>query len=386
TTILHTAERVKQQRAEEARAIRSQALARGLEDMGWITRISLRPHPPRPHAKHNLSKGNLEASWTDFATRRPPPFLILFPSTTKEVSEIMKICHKRRLPVTAFSGGTSLEAILPYPRGVVIDFQRMDKILKIHDKDLDAIVQPAVGWEYLNEELMKIIFSSSDQPRGDDWRDGRNWMFRDKCSEIWDNEGVVISLTVVLADGTVVKTRQRPRKSSAGYDLTRMFIVVRNTGLVTEITLKLAYHPGATDVVEKIVAQGIQVAAVELLDDVQMKCINDAGGLVKEIINKTSQKAGFEFAKNAEEAAELWEARKEALWSVIALKKTQHDHHQNPKVWTTDVAVPVSRLSDIEELGEETVDAMRKLKLAFDPLCLLNCDKVIRMEKKTSQH
>ncbi|KAF8439201.1 hypothetical protein BGX38DRAFT_1209012 [Terfezia claveryi] len=540
----HTAERVKQQRAEEARAIRSQqALAAGSSRIwaGLLASLfiagafyylganSVAPTPQdlsttpihlAPTPKHNLSKGNLEASWTDFVSllgedhvsttpselarhsssdwsshpRQPGdplPFLILFPSTTKEVSEIMKICHKRRLPVTAFSGGTSLEGhFAPTRGGVVIDFQRMDKILKIHDKDLDAIVQPAVGWEYLNEELMKDNLFFPPDPGPGAMIGG---MVGTGCSgtnaaRYGTMKEWVISLTVVLADGTVVKTRQRPRKSSAGYDLTRMFIGSEGTlGLVTEITLKLAVKPPnesvavanfstireATDVVEKIVAQGIQVAAVELLDDVQMKCINDAGGVVKEIINKTSQKAGFEFAKNAEEAAELWEARKEALWSVIALKKTQHDHPPKSrdeklnvdvggsaghneggdaqKVWTTDVAVPVSRLSDIvegtkrdikewsdrspgggvgaivghvgdgnfhcillfeererpiveeivhrmhgvglvkrdylrEELGEETVDAMRKLKLAFDPLCLLNCDKVIRMEKKTSKH
>ncbi|RPB22399.1 FAD-binding domain-containing protein [Terfezia boudieri ATCC MYA-4762] len=581
----HTAERVKQQRAEEARAIRSQQAQAAGSSRIWAGLLaslfiagafyylganSVAPAPQylsttpihlSPAPKHNLSKGNLEASWTDFVSLlgedhvstapselarhsssdwsshprqpgEPLPFLILFPSTTKEVSEIMKICHKRRLPATAFSGGTSLEGhFAPTRGGVVIDFQRMDKILKVHDKDLDAIVQPAVGWEYLNEELMKDNLFFPPDPGPGAMIGG---MVGTGCSgtnaaRYGTMKEWVLSLTVVLADGTVIKTRQRPRKSSAGYDLTRMFIGSEGTlGLVTEITLKLAVKPPnesvavanfstireATDVVEKIVAQGIQVAAVELLDDVQMKCINDAGmtekkwkeaptlffkfsgtknavkeqvGLVREIIKKSSQKAGFEFAKNAEEATELWEARKEALWSVIALKQTQHDHPpkshdeklkadvggsaghnegaDTQKVWTTDVAVPVSRLSDIveetkrdikewsdrspgggvgaivghvgdgnfhcillfeererpiveeivhrmvkraiemegtvtgehgvglvkrdylrEELGEETVDAMRKLKLAFDPLCLLNCDKVIRMEKKTSQH
>ncbi|KAF8419405.1 d-lactate dehydrogenase-like protein [Tirmania nivea] len=581
----HTAERVKQQRAEEARAIRSQQAQAAGGSRLWTGLLaslfiagtfyylgynSVAPTPQdlstapihlAPAPKHNLSKGNLEASWTDFVKllgedhvsttpselarhsssdwsshpRQPGdplPFLILFPSTTEEVSKIMKICHKRRLPVTAFSGGTSLEGnFTPTRGGVVIDFQRMDKILQIHDKDLDAIVQPAVGWEYLNEVLRNDNLFFPPDPGPGAMIGG---MVGTGCSgtnaaRYGTMKEWVLSLTVVLADGTVIKTRQRPRKSSAGYDLTRMFIGSEGTlGLVTEITLKLAVKPPnetvavanfgtireATDVVEKVVAQGIQVAAVELLDDVQMKCINDAGmtekewkvaptlffkfsgtqnavkeqvGMVREIIKKSSQNAGFEFAKNADEAAELWEARKEALWSVIALKRTYHDHP--PKsLWTTDVAVPVSRLSDIveetkrdlkewsdrssgggvgaivghvgdgnfhcillfeererpvveeivhrmvkraiemegtitgehgvglvkrdylrEELGQETVDAMRKvsdtaysslslrlvrsgfhkdgacLKLAFDPLCLLNCDKVVRMEK-TSQH
>ena len=407
--------------------------------------LSTTPIYLAPTPKHNLSKGNLEASWADFVNllgeeyvstapselarhsssdwsshpRQPGdplPFLVLFPSTTKEVSGIMKICHQRRLPVTAFSGGTSLEGhFAPTRGGVVIDFQRMNKVLRIHDKDLDAVVQPAVGWEYLNEELRKDNLFFPPDPGPGAMIGG---MVGTGCSgtnaaRYGTMKEWVLSLTVVLADGTVIKTRQRPRKSSAGYDLTRMFIGSEGTlGLVTEITLKLAVKPSnetvavanfttireATNVVEKVVAQGIQVAAVELLDDVQMKCINDADmtekkwkeaptlffkfsgtqnavkeqvELVREIIKKSSQKAGFEFAKNAEEATELWEARKEALWSVIALKRTEHDHPpksqdeklevnvggsaghneggDTQKVWTTDVAVPVSRLSDIVE-------------------------------------
>ncbi|KAF8421371.1 D-lactate dehydrogenase [Tirmania nivea] len=491
----HTAERVKQQRAEEAPSLfiagafyylGANSVAPTPQDL-TTTPIHLAPAP-----KHNVSKGNLEASWADFVSlleedhvstapselarhsssdwsshpRQPRdslPFLILFPSTTKEVSEIMKICHKRRLPVTAFSGGTSLEGhFAPTRGGVVIDFPRMDKILKIHDKDLDAVVQPAVGWEYLNEELKKDNLFFPPDPGPGAMIGG---MVGTGCS------GTNAARYRTMKEWVLSLTVQRPRKSSAGYDLTRTFIGSEGTlGLVTEITLKLAVKPPnetvavanfstireATDVVEKVVSQGIQVAAVELLDD-HRRCsgtqhaVKEQVGLVRDIIKKSLQKAGFEFAKNAEEASELWEARKEVLGSVIALKRTQHNHL--PKsLWATDVAVPVSRLSDIveetkrdikewsdrslgggvgaivghvgdgnfhleeivhrmvkriemegtvtgehgvglvkrdylkEELGEETVDAMRKLKLAFDPLCLLNCDKVVRMEKETSKH
>lgn len=339
----------------------------------------------------------------------------------------------------------------------------------------------------------------------------------------------VASLTVVLADGTIIKTRQRPRKSSAGYDLTRMFIGSEGTlGLVTEATLQLIAMPlnesiaaatfptvkDAADCVFKIVENGVPIAAVELLDDVQMKIINESGTTsrpwkeaqtllfkfngtqsgVKEQIKivqklaKANKSQSFEFAKDADEASELWSARKEALWSVMA-KRRDGDH-----VWVTDVAVPISKLSEIvdttkadisksglvgtilghvgdgnfhgessylqhrrtmsnrhytaillfndeerdtvegvihrmvkravelegtvtgehgvgitkrdylsHELGVETVDAMRKvrhialsmcslpwyggetyaqlqLKQAFDPLCLLNCDKITRSQ------
>ncbi|KAL8690706.1 MAG: hypothetical protein Q9218_003904 [Villophora microphyllina] len=300
----------------------------------------------------------------------------------------------------------------------------------------------------------------------------------------------VLSLTVVLADGTIIKTRQRPRKSSAGYDLTRMFIGSEGTlGLVTEATLKVTVKPksesvavasfptvrDAAECVTKVVAEGVPIAAIEVLDDVQMRCINESGSTsrewkemptlffkftgtasgVKEQITQVQKLAtskgskSFDFAKTADEAQELWSARKEALWSVMAKRRDESDH-----VWTTDVAVPISRLPDIieetkedmaksgllaamvghvgdgnfhaillfndkerkiaedvvhrmvkravemegtvtgehgvglikrdylaHELGESTVDAMRKLKQAFDPLCILNCDKIVRVEK-----
>jgi len=193
----------------------------------------------------------------------------------------------------------------------------------------------------------------------------------------------VLSLTVVLADGTVIKTRQRPRKSSAGYDLTKMFIGSEGTlGLVTEATLKVTTKPISTsvavasfgtvrqaaDCVARVVGAGVPIAAIEILDDVQMLCINKAGysdkvwteaptlffkfagtpvaikeqiGIVKGMAKATGSKS-FEFAKNAEEQVELWSARKEALWSVIAMKENEDDN-----VWTGDVAVPISRLPDI---------------------------------------
>jgi len=303
----------------------------------------------------------------------------------------------------------------------------------------------------------------------------------------------VISLTVVLADGTIIKTKRRPRKSSAGYDLTRLFIGSEGTlGLVTEATLKVTPLPQQTSVavssfptvraaaecVFAVVGAGIPIAAIEILDDVQMRCINLAGmtsrewteaptlffkfagtptsvkehikmvqGLAKKYGNKT-----FEFAKSKDEADELWSARKEALWATMSQKK-----HDGERVWTTDVAVPISQLPtiieetkasiaasgllgsivghvgdgnfhsiilydpEIEEekkivedvvhkmvkraielegtatgehgvglvkrdalgfeLGDGAVDFMRKLKLAVDPQCLLNCDKVVRVQR-----
>jgi D-lactate dehydrogenase (cytochrome) len=320
------------------------------------------------------------------------PFLVVYPESTEEVSAIMKVCHKRRIPVTGYSGGTSLEGhFAPTRGGICVDFGRMRKILKLHKEDMDVVVQPAVGWEFLNEELAKdnLFFPPDPGPGAmiggmvGTGCSGTN-AYRYGTMREW-----VLSLTVVLADGTVIKTRQRPRKSSAGYDLTKIFIGSEGTlGLVTEATLKLTTKPASTsvavcsfgnvrqaaDCVAKVVSEGVPIAAIEILDDVQMKCINASGmtdkhwneaptlffkfagtpasvkehvGIVQKLAKSTGSKT-FEFAKNAEEQADLWSARKAALWSVMAMKENDTDH-----VWTGDVAVPISRLPDIIEKTKE---------------------------------
>jgi D-lactate dehydrogenase (cytochrome) len=473
---------------------------------------------------HNTKESNLQAAWTDFRdivgeenvitdhfdleahagstysshSQLPGdvPFLIVKPLTTEDVSKIMKVCYERKIPVTPYSGGTSLEGHFASIRGgICIDFSRMDQIIKLNKDDLDVVVQPAVGWQDLNEVLIEdgLFFPPDPGPGAmiggmvGTGCSGTN-AYRYGTMKDW-----VLSLTVVLADGTIIKTRQRPRKSSAGYDLTRLFIGSEGTlGIVTEAVLKVTPKPQhesvaicafstvreAADCVFRVVNAGVPIAAIEILDDVQMQCINIAGGTarkwaeaptlffkfggtpasVKEHIAivkalaKSSGSKTFEFAKNKDEAEELWSARKESLWSVMARKK-----HEGERVWTTDVAVPVSKLADIieetkadikssrlmgsivghvgdgnfhsiilydpdvkgereivegvvhrmvkralelegtatgehgvglvkrdylpHELGTETVDMMRRIKVALDPLSLLNPGKVVRVAR-----
>jgi D-lactate dehydrogenase (cytochrome) len=391
--------------------------------------------PPKPDAKstapldtfvppkHNISEANMEAAWIDLRdivgrenltlekseleahsgsswSSHPSepgdvPFAVVKPANTQEVAAIMKICHERKIPVTPYSGGTSLEGHFASTKGgICIDFGRMDKILKLHKEDLDVVVQPAVGWELLNEELAKegLFFPPDPGPGAmiggmvGTGCSGTN-AYRYGTMKDW-----VISLTVVMADGTIIKTRQRPRKSSAGYDLTRIFIGSEGTlGLVTEATLKVTVKPqhtsvavcafpsirSAADCVFKVVGAGVPIAAIELLDDVQMMCINDAGqtsktwknaptlffkfagtpSSVKEHISqvqalaKKSGSVSFEFAKSEQEKEDLWQARKEALWSVMAKSEGRDDM----AVWTTDVAVPISRLPQIIEETKENI-------------------------------
>lgn len=365
--------------------------------------------------KHKTGRAELEAAWADFvaivgkenvstkttdldhhstsewsshqADASSRPFCVVFPATTEEVSQIMKVCHTRQIPVVGFSGGTSLEGHLePTRGGICIDFGRMNKILALHKDDLDVIVQPAVGWEALNDSLSadNLFFPPDPGPGAmiggmiGTGCSGTN-AYRYGTMKDW-----VLGLTVVLADGTVIKTRQRPRKSSAGYDLTRLFVGSEGTlGLVTEAALKVTVRPQATSVavcgfpsireaancVARVVGDGIPVAAVEILDADQMRYINAAGGTsrswtetptlffkfggtpggvkeqvaaVEKIARSTGSK-GFEFAKNKDEQDELWSARKEALWSTIAAGRP------GDRVWTGDVAVPISRLPDIIE-------------------------------------
>ncbi|KAL8866466.1 MAG: hypothetical protein Q9174_006286, partial [Haloplaca sp. 1 TL-2023] len=529
-----TAERVAKEKAEQERFAEMRRDTGNLRAAGFFAALlgssmfcyylgAISPRPPPPTSTlplaatdppyHKTGTANLEAAWSDIVdivgeenvstkegdlqnhsgsewssyttNEKEKPFLVVFPASTEDVSKIVKICYNRLIPITGYSGGTSLEGHFSATRGgICIDFRRMDKILKLHKDDLDVIVQPALGWEYLNEELAKdgLFFPPDPGPGAQiggmvgTGCSGTN-AYRYGTMRDW-----VLSLTVVMADGTVIKTRQRPRKSSAGYDLTRLFIGSEGTlGLVTEATLKVTVKPkfesvavasfptvrDAAECVAKVVGEGMPIAAIEVLDDVQMRCINEAGSTsrewkemptlffkftgtpsgVKEQIGQVQKLAkskgvkSFDFAKSEEEAQELWSARKEALWSVMAKRRDESDH-----VWTTDVAVPISRLPDIieqtkedmaksgllaamttaillfndrerktaedvvhrmvkravemegtvtgehgvglikrdyltHELGASTVDAMRKLKQAFDPLCILNCDKIVRVEK-----
>jgi D-lactate dehydrogenase (cytochrome) len=204
----------------------------------------------------------------------------------------------------------------------------------------------------------------------------------------------VINLTVVLADGTVIKTKRRPRKSSAGYNLNQLFVGSEGTlGIVTEATLKLAVLPqefsvavvtfpsirAAAAASAAVMRAGVPVAAMEIMDEVQMRVVNLSGstrprvweelptlffkfsgttagvrdniGVVKAIASRFGG-GNFEFAKDKREQALLWSARKESLWSMLALRES------GSEVWSTDVAVPFSRLADIIEISKKEMDEL----------------------------
>ncbi|KAF7595465.1 D-lactate ferricytochrome c oxidoreductase [Aspergillus hancockii] len=310
------------------------------------------------------------SEWSSYSTKDTKiSSVAVCPSTTEEVSRIMKVWYRRRLPVTAYAGGTSLEGhFAPTRGGVSIDFQSMDEILSVLRDDLDVVVQPAVQWEMLNEELAKDGLFFPPDPGPGPMIGG---MVGTGCSgsnayHYGTMREWVLSLMVVPAEMTIVKTRQRPRKSSAGYDLTRMFIGSEGTlGLVTEATLKPAVKPlneavaVASFLSMRDAASCVSESTSRSWDETPTLFFKSSGApdevkekiaIVRQLADYAHRKT-FTFARSSVEVDELWSARKVALWSILQMKEQPTDH-----VWTADVAVPMSRRPDIIEQTREEIN------------------------------
>ncbi|OAA75456.1 D-lactate dehydrogenase [Akanthomyces lecanii RCEF 1005] len=327
------------------------------------------------------------------------PVAVAYPRSTEDVAAIARICHRHRVPLIPFSGGTSLEGNFSAPYGgVSVDFAFMNRILQLNKDDMDVVVQPSVGWQDLNQTLADMgagLFFPVDP--GPTAKIGG--MVGTNCSgtnavRYGTMKDWVVNLTVVLADGRIIKTRRRPRKSSAGYNLNGLFVGSEGTlGIVTEATLKLAVVPelysvgvvsfptirDAAAAAAGVMQAGVPVTCLEIMDEVQMRVVNLSGNTaprtwkelptlffkfagskasVVENISTvqaiTSRNGGeeFEFAKDEQEQKLLWSARKESLWSMLALRKEGQD------VWSTDVAVPLSRLADLIEVSKQEMDEL----------------------------
>ncbi|KAI1023737.1 hypothetical protein LB504_005022 [Fusarium proliferatum] len=335
------------------------------------------------------------------------PVAVTFPKTTEEVATIAKICHKRRVPMSMYftendrasitdgqvpySGGSSVEGHFSAPfGGVSVDFVNMNQILEMHSDDLNVVVQPSVPWMDLNEKIKDtgLFFPIDPGPSAQ-----IGGMVGTNCSgtnavKYGTMRDWVVNLTVVLSDGTILKTRRRPRKSSAGYNLNSLFVGSEGTlGFVTEATLKLAPIPEHTGIAVvtfpsvkaaatmaiEVIRRGVPISAVEILDEVLMSVINKMGAtsrkwnevptlffkfsgsdaIVKDSIaqvqsiSKKHHANGFQYESDPEKQKALWSARKEALWSMMALRET--DGH----VWSTDVAVPLSRVSELIDISKK---------------------------------
>ncbi|XXH03157.1 40S ribosomal protein S4 [Hypoxylon texense] len=341
----------------------------------------------------------LAHGYSEWSTTNPDglPVAVAYPRSTEQVSTIARICHKYRVPIIPYSGGSSLEGNFSAPYGgISVDFAFMDQIIQFNKDDMDIVVQPSIGWQDLNEQLSRMgsgLFFPIDP--GPSAKIGG--MIGTNCSgtnavRYGTMKDWVINLTVVLADGTVIKTRRRPRKSSAGYNLNGLFVGSEGTlGLVTEATLKLAVVPeefsvavvtfptirDAASVAAEVMQTGIPIAAMEIMDEVQMRVVNLGGATAPRVwkemptlffkfagtkagvkenisrvqaITKRNKGSNFEFAKDLREQKLLWSARKESLWSMLAMRK------EGEEVWSTDVAVPFSRLADIIEVSKKEMD------------------------------
>ncbi|HEX6956956.1 MAG TPA: FAD-linked oxidase C-terminal domain-containing protein [Ferrovibrio sp.] len=310
-----------------------------------------------------------------------PPDAVAFPRSIEEVSEIVKICARHGLPIIPFGAGTSLEGHVSAPQGgVCIDLMQMDKVLQVNAEDLDVVVQPGVRRKQLNEYLRDTGLFFPIDPGADASIGG---MVSTRASgtnavRYGTMRENVLALTVVMADGRIIRTSKRAKKSAAGYDLTRLFVGSEGTlGVITEITLRLYGIPeamssavcsfatleGAVNTVIQTIQAGIPVARIELLDDVQVAAVNKHSKLdlpeqnllllefhgteasvaeQAEMVQSIASDHGgnnFQWTTKPEERARLWQARHDAAYAAKALRK-------GCEMWATDVCVPISRLAE----------------------------------------
>jgi D-lactate dehydrogenase (cytochrome) len=309
------------------------------------------------------------------------PDVVVFPNTTEEVSEIVKICAKHKRPVVAYGTGTCLEGnVIPHLGGVVVDLLNMDQVLRVSAEDLDVTVQARVTRKQLNEYirdqgLFFPIDPGADASLGGMAATRASGTNAVRYGTMREN---VLALTVVLADGRIIRTSRRARKSAAGYDLTRIFVGSEGTlGIITEVTLRLYGIPeamaaavcsfdtleGAIDTVIQTIQLGVPVARIELLDDLEMDAVNKFSKLdypvkdtlflefhgteagVKEqaelVQSLAAENTGGEFkwATKTEDRNKLWAARHDVTYATKALRP-------GAEIWATDVCVPISRLAE----------------------------------------
>lgn len=332
------------------------------------------------------------ANVTTFLPNEPPD-AVVFAESIDDVQAAVQICAAHKVPVIAWGAGTSLEGHVNAPYGgVCIDLSGMNRILAVHAEDLDCVIEPGVTRKRLNEELRDQglffpIDPGADASLGGMASTRASGTNAVRYGTMKDN---VLALKVVMPDGKLITTSRRARKSSAGYDLTRLFVGAEGTlGIIVEITLKLygipesivagvCPFPTISDACNAVIAtiqSGIPVARIELLDEVQVRASNayakldlpetphlflefhgtPAGAAEQaERFGEIAADNGggpFTWAGKPEDRTKLWQARHDAYWSALPLRP-------GAKAVATDVCVPISRLAECVEATKADIVEM----------------------------
>ncbi|WP_336487778.1 FAD-binding oxidoreductase [Methylobacterium nigriterrae] len=313
-----------------------------------------------------------------------PPDAVVFPVDTAEVQAVVRLCAEHRVPVIPFGTGSSLEGHVNAPYGgVSVDLSRMDRVLAVHAEDLDCVVEAGVTRKALNAHLRDQGLFFPIDPGADASLGGMAATRASGTNAVryGTMRDSVLALTAVLPNGEAIRTGSRARKSSAGYDLTRLLVGSEGTlGIITEITLRLSGIPeaisagicpfpsigAACDATILTIQSGLPVARIELLDEVQVRACNaysklalpetplllvefhGTDALVREQAERFGEIAAdqgggpFAWATQAEERTRLWQARHDGYWAAMSLRP-------GAKAISTDVCVPISRLAECVE-------------------------------------
>ncbi len=322
------------------------------------------------------------------------PYAVAFPHTNTEVSQIVKICAQYSMPIVPFGTGTGVEgAVVAIHGGICVDLTQMNQILQVNQNDMDATVQAGVTRNQLNTYLSGTgtglyfpVDPGANASLGGMAATRASGNAAVRYGTMREN---VLGLTVVTADGNIIRTGGRARKSSAGYDLTRLFVGSEGTlGVITELILKLAKIPeavsaavctfsdvaAAANTAIKVIGAGIPVARLELLDEIQMGAVNAYSSLdykvaptllfefhgSKSAVAEQAQTVGaifrehdgegFQWVSGEEERNRLWQARYDSYYASLALRPGSVGY-------VTDVCVPISRLADCILKAKQEIQA-----------------------------
>ena len=323
-----------------------------------------------------------------------PPDAVLYPQTSDDVCRAVRICARHGVPVIPYGTGTSFEGHVNAPRGgLSIDFLDMKRVLAVHPQDFDVVVEPGITRKQLNEHLRDQGLFFPVDPGADASLGGMastraSGTTAVRYGTMKDN---VLALKVVLANGELISTSRRARKSSAGYDLTRLMVGAEGTlGVITELTLKLHAIPeaisagvctfpsieAACDAAIAAIQGGVPIARVELLDEMQIEAFNayskmsmnvaptlflefhgsqtgveEQSQLFSEIVLDHSGST-FEWSAKSEDRARLWQARHDVFWANATFRP-------GARVVVTDVCVPISRLAECVSETKRDIETSR---------------------------